>query len=216
MRSIRKKKPLPPKEEDTIPLEQKKEGEEELHISEVRVEEKSSPGARIVIPVIIGFVVGAATATSILLYYNSRSSKVSPTPQPTPTVMTTPSLEEKAATPSSSLTEDDLSLYDIKILNGSGKAGEAGRLEKILKGYGFAVLEIGNADSSNYKKTLIKAKEKVSQNYLDKLQEKLEELFELDEIENLSDKEEVEVVIIVGSLPKQATSSGALSPTENP
>jgi hypothetical protein len=43
----------------------------------------------------------------------------------------------------------------IQLLNGSGYAGMAGELASVLRDGGFDVLEVGNADRSDYRSTLV-------------------------------------------------------------
>jgi hypothetical protein len=43
----------------------------------------------------------------------------------------------------------------IQLLNGSGYAGMAGELASFLRDGGFDVLEVGNADRSDYRSTLV-------------------------------------------------------------
>lgn len=175
------------------------ETEENIPVAEVKVEEGSSSLVRSIILVVIGVFVGAATATAIIIFYNKMIEPKQKITVPSPTVAVSPvQSEEKGATDSGKIT-DDLALYDIKVLNGSGKGGEAGRTEKFLKEKGYSVLEIGNADKSDYKKTIIQAKKKVPQAFLDNLKKVLAEEFEIDEAQTLEDKEETDIIVIVGS-----------------
>lgn len=177
------------------------ENEENIPVAEVKVEEGNSSLVKSIILVIIGIFVGALTATAIIVLYK-KMSEVKPTiSQPPATVSVSPAESpEKPASDSGKIT-DDLALYDIKVLNGSGKGGEAGRTEKLLKDKGYSVLEIGNADKSDYKKTLIQAKKKVPQTFLDNLKKVLAEEFDLDTVGTLDDKEQTDIIIIVGSSP---------------
>lgn len=177
------------------------ETEENIPVAEVKVEEGNSSLVRSVILVVIGVFVGAATATAIIIFYNKMIEPKQKITVPSPTVAVSPAQsEEKGASDSGKIT-DDLALYDIKVLNGSGKGGEAGRTEKLLKAKGYSVLEIGNADKSDYTKTIIQAKKKVPQAFLDNLKKVLAEQFEIDEAQTLEDKEETEIIVIVGSSP---------------
>ena len=113
----------------------------------------------------------------------------------------TPTPTQAVPTPAtdSAQIELDLSEYSIKVLNGSGIAGEAARVQGILEDEEFSVEEIGNADTADYEGTVIQAKEDVSEEFLDKLKELLEEEFILDASEELEESEDVDVGIIVGS-----------------
>lgn len=113
----------------------------------------------------------------------------------------TPGVLQNTPTPVATDSADlviNLSEYKIKVLNGSGIAGEAARVRGILEDEEFNVGEIGNADGSDYEGTIIMAKKEVPEEFLDKLKEVLEESFILDASEELDDSEEVDVIIIVG------------------
>ncbi len=140
-------------------------------------------------PILFIFIIALLMLGGIFAYKNNtKSEKVNVvTLSPTPIVMPEPT---KAI---------DLSKYSIKILNGSGVAGEAGRQKTNLETEGFTVSSAGNADNSDYKSTIIKAKEKVDKAFLDKLKSVLGSTFTLGEIETLSDDTATPVVIIVGT-----------------
>ncbi len=93
----------------------------------------------------------------------------------------------------------DYAKYKIKVLNGSGISGVAGKTKDILEGEKFLVEEIGNAETSDYENTVIRAKKEVPKEFLDSLKKALEESYILDPNEKLDDSEDVDVIIIVGS-----------------
>lgn len=106
---------------------------------------------------------------------------------PTPTVMPQPTKTV------------DLTQYEIKVLNGSEVSGEAGRQKESLEAEGFTVSSIGNAAKSDYTKTIIQAKKEIESGFLDKLKSVIEESFVAGEIEELSEDEDSDVIIIIGS-----------------
>lgn len=116
---------------------------------------------------------------------------------PTQTVVTprqmrlTPTATESA--------QVDFSDYSIRILNGSGRAGEAARLEAILEDNGFNVIEIGNANSSNYEKTEVYHKEEVPQSLILGLDKILNTLYDFSISANLEEDSESDILIIIGS-----------------
>lgn len=113
--------------------------------------------------------------------------------KPTPTAIPT-------AVPSPTAKPADLSAYNIKILNGSGKTGEAAKVKSALTAAGFKVGDIGNADASDYTKTTISAKNEVNKDFLQKLTTTLSESYILEEkIEKLSDVNTSDVIITIGS-----------------
>lgn len=80
-------------------------------------------------------------------------SFIKPTITPTPTTLPT-------LPPTPSFNKSDLK---IKILNGSGIKGLAAELKEFLKEKDYGEILIGNADSFDYKKTIIKIKKDYSQ-----------------------------------------------------
>jgi anionic cell wall polymer biosynthesis LytR-Cps2A-Psr (LCP) family protein len=46
-------------------------------------------------------------------------------------------------------------LFTVEVLNGTGIAGLAGRTAELLRGFGYDVIAIGNADTSDHESTLI-------------------------------------------------------------
>lgn len=141
-------------------------------------------------PILFIFIVAIALLVGIFIYKQgmNKSEKInvvslSPTPSaiPTPTVTV------------------DLSKYEVKVLNGSEVDGEAGKQQANLEGEGFTISSIGNADKSDYTKTIIQAKKEVDQAYLDKLKSVLEASFVLGEQEELSDDADSDVIVVLGS-----------------
>jgi hypothetical protein len=57
----------------------------------------------------------------------------------------------------------------ISVLNGSGVVGAAGTAAEKLRAAGFEVVNIGNADRSNYKKTRVTAKRPLDPKILEAL-----------------------------------------------
>ncbi len=109
-------------------------------------------------------------------------------PKPTKAVKATPTPEEV-----------DLAAYTIDVQNGSGIAGAAAKAKTLLVGEDFNVASTGNADNSDYAKTIIKAKDSVPSAYIDALKEALSSSYELDTVETLGDSETTDVVVIIGS-----------------
>lgn len=116
---------------------------------------------------------------------------VSPTPTPAPVSQKE---EEPTKTP-----EPKLDTHAIKVLNGSGKAGEASKIKETLAQKGFNIESIGNTDTSDYEETVIQAKSTVSREFLDALKKVLSASYVLDPVDSLSETEEVDVVVIIGS-----------------
>ena len=93
------------------------------------------------------------------------TQEVLPTDTPTPEVSTTPSPTEKpTATPKPSVNPIDKSSgldrskLSIRILNGSGVIGAAKKASDFLEGLGYNIVQIGNAQNSDYAQTEIQIK----------------------------------------------------------
>lgn len=107
------------------------------------------------------------------------------------------------ATSSASATssgELDFSKYSIAVLNGSGRAGEAGRLESILKEEGFNVTEVGNADRSDYEQTEIRHKEAVPEEVILELDKSLKSVYSEIVSRKLEEDSVTDIVIIIGEI----------------
>jgi len=117
-------------------------------------------------------------------------------PTPTPTTAATPT-----STANPTLTQIpkaiDLSLYKIKVLNGSGIAGEAAKVKSLLEEEKFTVSSVGNADKSDYQKTVIQANKNVPQEFIDKLRTFFETSYDLEDGVGLQETNDIDVVIII-------------------
>lgn len=91
-----------------------------------------------------------------------------------------------------------LSQFQIKVLNGSGRKGEAAKTKEILEGAGFSVSGIGNNDTSNYRTTLIQVTKEVSKEFITRLEEALSKELVLADKAELVSGVDTPVTIIVG------------------
>lgn len=113
-------------------------------------------------------------------------------------VAVTPTPIPPTATPEPTLSEADLSEYEVQVLNGSEVSGEASRQKDSLEAEGFTIASIGNADESNYTDTIIQAKKNVNKAYVAKLKSVLEETFDTVKTKTLDEDSSVPVVVILG------------------
>ena len=191
--------PVTPVAEIKEKIEEPQDLQEELtkEIEKVDVEtppvasSKSSPTAFwIILP---GFLLLGALLGGIFFYQkgvNSENTQAGkPTIAPTVSASSSPTPSPKA----------DLTKYSVSVQNGSGIAGEAGKVKQILEDAGFKVGSAGNAASYDYTKTLIKAKEDVDEAFLSVLEETLGKTYVLDKNEVLPDSSKDSVIVIVGS-----------------
>jgi hypothetical protein len=142
----------------------------------------------IVIPGI--FLLGAIVG-GIIFYQRGVSKGQEEVLGPTPAVSATPT-----ASPSATF---DLSKYTIAVYNGSGIAGEAGKVKTLLTNAGFKVSTTTNAANYDYTKTIIKAKSAVEKAYTDKLNETLLKTYEVDTLQTLATSSATDVQVVVGS-----------------
>jgi hypothetical protein len=141
------------------------------------------------------FLIGLAVISGIsyLMPDQKESLKVvntddaNETPQPT-------------AEPTTPPEEVDLTAYAVEVLNGSGTTGEAAKVKALLETAGFKVGTVGNADTSDYTKTVVSAKKSVNQQYLHKLMEELKKTYEVNTVvESATASQTSDVVVTIGS-----------------
>lgn len=161
-------------------------------------QKKSKLWIILVVIIIIFAAVGGA-----LYYFRTKAVKQAPKEEkvlPSATLApVTPTVSP--ATGSANLKVDYLQ-YEIRVLNGSGIKGEASKVKDFLEEEKFVVKDIDNADSSDYEKTVIRAKKDVAKEYLDLLKSLLGKIYVLDTEEELGESASVDVIIIIGSSKK--------------
>lgn len=132
---------------------------------------------------------------------------VIPTKKPSPTpedeeISPTVAEEEEEPTPSPLPTTGTVSSakkLNIQVLNGSGVPGIAAEAETFLKGLGYEVIVIGNAENNDFKDVTINIKSSRS-SFLDDIKSDLSGKYTVnDETGNLSSSSEFDVTIIIGS-----------------
>lgn len=141
------------------------------------------------------FVFIACIALSLVagfFIYQAGSAPTVPVSIPTP-------IQTSSISPTLIPENIDLSKYSITVLNGSKINREARKLKELLEKEGFTVASIGNAHSSDNKKTTIQIKTTIPKTFLDKLKSLLVKSYVLDAVAELADTEDSEVVITIGS-----------------
>jgi hypothetical protein len=147
------------------------------------------------IVVFAAFILLIAVLAGGVVVYTKSMSQLNQSAKP---VAVTPSVAPtKAATPI--VAEVDKTKYEIKVQNGSGISGEAGRVKTVLEADGFKVGSVGNADKSSYTKTLITVTKTVEKGYVDELKKSLSAKYELDDVATASATADDDVVVTVGS-----------------
>ncbi len=155
------------------------------------VEPPNSGGNKLWIWILIILIVAAIGAGAWFFFGRSTSGTADSdlTPTESPTEAPTPTEEEA-----------DLTAFEVQVLNGSGVAGEAGRLQKALEDAGFTVSGTGNADNSDYTETIIQAKADVDEAFLKALAKELSKTYTVGDNEELDEDDENNVVVIIGGV----------------
>ncbi len=105
--------------------------------------------------------------------------------------------EEPTVTPTPE--EVDLSIYSVSVLNGSGVAGEAGKIADLLEEGGFSNPNAANADSQDFTDTIVEHKETVPQSVIDEVVSSLEENYTIEVSGDLiAEDGDYDIVVTVG------------------
>jgi hypothetical protein len=156
---------------------------------------RRGPGGKfVVIAVIILLILGAVVGG--VLYFQKGVQKETPATEETPTAQVT-----EPATPTPAEEEIDLTSVTISILNGSGIAGEAGKVKALLSEGGFTAsnIQTGNADSYDYEVVSVSVKSGLSEKVYEAISSALSEDYEVElSKDELQESSSFDVVIIVG------------------
>ncbi len=133
--------------------------------------EKKFPLKTIVIVVILILLLGGVVFGAVQVYQKAvkKQAEATPSPSPLPQETTLPSPEispglesTESATPSAEEEESKREDLKVKVLNGGGVAGAAGKVATALEKLGYENVRTGNADNFDYEKseiTYLEAKE---------------------------------------------------------
>ena len=186
------------KEEKQISSDEVKEWLKEVRPDTTKENEKGrGPSSKIILTIVVvllvlGAIVGGA------LYFQKGVTEDKPD-ESTNTAEMTP-----VATPLPTAPEEkvDLTTLNVSVLNGSGKAGEAGKVKNLLVEGGFSEDKItsGNADSYDYDETSVSVKGGLSTKVMDAVKTSLSDVYALTASEDeLEESSSYDIVIIVGS-----------------
>ena len=195
MKDIATESVTPITDKETTSLESEIENETNKPV----VDNKSSANFNIFWIILPGIMLLGLLMGGIIAYFSGinklNSSEASatkkPTSQPIITIEPSPSV--------SPVSKIDLTKYKVKVLNGSGIKGEAGKVQVLLEKAGFIIESTGNASRYDYTNTVIQAKEGVDKAFIDQLEKDLSKTYKLDKRVVLKDTETSSVIIIVGS-----------------
>jgi len=110
-----------------------------------------------------------------------------------------PSLSVTPTTSVATPTPVDVSSLKIKVLNGTGTAGQASEVVDLLEAQNFSVETTGNASSYDYTQTEVQIKKSISQDVVTLLTEALGDDFSPEiSSQSLSDSSEFDIIITTG------------------
>ncbi len=89
----------------------------------------------------------------------------------------------------------------VSILNGSGIAGEAGKVKALLNDSGFTDITTGNAKTYDFTKTIVSTKADADKSLYSEIEKSLE-TYDVEKGEDLSKDSEFDVVVTVGKTKK--------------
>lgn len=164
-------------------------------------EEKSPTGKNILLVLIIFIILGGLVGGGIYYYQNSLNKTEDSSVEITsaqPTVP--PSMVESTPTPEAS-SSAKLDSLKVNILNGSGKAGEAGKAADLLIAGGFVDANItkGNASSYDFTDTEVSVKGDADKTLFDQVKKLLKGYSVVKSATDLKSTSTYDVVVTVGS-----------------
>ncbi len=163
-------------------------------------------------------IVGGVVASKSYFGVAGEEEKITPTPTLTENniefIIETPTLKDATETPVPQATATpipkptidpidketglDRSELSIEVQNGSGVTGAASKASETLKGFGYKVSSIGNADNTDYENVTIKVKSQKSK-FLDLIKKDLGFSYTIGSASaDLSDDSSTDAVVIVG------------------
>jgi len=135
-------------------------------------------------------------------YLRSRSTNVTQKENPNPTSTVQNSASETPSstpspTPSPTPNSPELSVLRVQLQNGTGIAGEAGNVQKILESEGFKIISSTNADTFDHDESEVSLKPQYDMVY-DTLDRALNSEYTLIKSDTLPDDSQNDIVIIIG------------------
>lgn len=188
-------------------VEKKEMSSEEIKewLSEVRpekesVKEKKGFPLKVIIWIIVVLAILGALVGGIIYYKSSFSEKSDLATQPdeeTTTPTATPEPTEETESESEEVSLED---YKVRVLNGSGIAGEAGEVADLLVNAGFTSPDTGNAGSYDFTTTVVELKENIPDSVYNSIKEALSDDYVVEKSEEkLEDTSSYDIVVTVGT-----------------
>ncbi len=152
-------------------------------------EKKTNMKLVIVLTAFFALILGGVAGGVLVFLSNSnpmKEAEASPTPIATvaPTATPEPEVDKQSVT--------------VNIQNGSGIAGEGGKMSEYLTDEGFKVGTVGNASSFDHDETIIQAKSTVEQALIDALTKSLSAKYKMGTSTKLTTGSN-DIIVIIGS-----------------
>lgn len=170
-------------------LDIKTETEKDVEISvstEVprkKINKKTIVIISLIVITLILLILGGIWASQSALN-REKQPEITPTPAPT-------------ATPTPTPEEINLEDYSIQIQNGSGTPGEAGKVQALLESEGFKDIKTANADTYDYKDTIVQMKDAIPGQVYDLIDKAINDKYKTKQ-ESLSADSKYDIIVIVG------------------
>jgi len=152
-----------------------------LEIESLSSSSSKFPKLILIIPLILLLI-----ALLVVFKFSSPSNQSNSSPTPTPVISPTPTV-----IPNNSL--------KIKVLNGSGMAGQAGTVTQLLAKNNFSIADTGNASNFNYDQTQVQTKASVPVTVVAQITQSLQSDFDPSILtEKLPESSEFDIIITTG------------------
>ena len=160
------------------------------------IEKKGGPNLKLIFLVLFLLALIASVVGGIYYYKNNMSRKEAATGESE----SSESEINVTNTPTPTSEPTDFSKYSVRVLNGSGIPGEAGKALGLIKDVGFADIKTGNAGSYNFTTTVVSLKKDAPSNLYDTLKEKLEKQYIVEkDSKELEESSEFDIIVTVGT-----------------
>lgn len=144
----------------------------------------------------------AVVSGALYVYFNGVTSISTGGSQATPVAtyppQTTP-MPTSAATPVPSASPAALDSLKVSVLNGSGKAGEAGKAASLLKNAGFSITQTSNASSFDFAQTVVQVKSGVPSTVILAVEDALKGTYSVATGDALAASSAYDVIVTVGA-----------------
>lgn len=144
----------------------------------------------------------AVVSGALYVYFNGVTSLSMGGAQATPVATYPPEvtpMPTSAATPVPSASPVAFDNLKVSVLNGSGKAGEAGKAASLLKNAGFSIAQTSNASSFDFAQTVIQVKSGVPSTVILAVEDALKSTYSVTTGDALATSSAYDVIVTVGA-----------------